>query len=56
LTSKAVLLTAKILSWLTDKLLTLETHRDKHSVFVKPELVVEVAYSDLQESPRLSSR
>ena len=34
------------------RLLALETHRDKYTVYVRPELVVEIAYSDLQESPR----
>ncbi|MDD5205806.1 MAG: hypothetical protein PHS17_10315, partial [Desulfobacterales bacterium] len=31
---------------------TLEVDRDGTTVYVRPELVVEVAYSDLQESPR----
>ena len=45
-------LTDEMLQWMTQKLLTLETHRDTYTVYVKPELVVEIAYSDLQESTR----
>ena len=30
----------------------LEADRDKYTVYVKPELVVEIAYNDLQESSR----
>lgn len=45
-------LTDKMLSWMTKKLLKLETKRDEYTVYVKPELVVEIAYSDIQSSPR----
>jgi DNA ligase 1 len=45
-------LTDRMLQWMTEKLLTLETDRDGYTVYVRPELVVEIAYSDLQESPR----
>ncbi len=45
-------LTDEMLRWQTDKLLSLETDRRGHIVFVRPELVVEVAFSDVQESPR----
>jgi DNA ligase-1 len=45
-------LTDKMLSWQTEKLLKLETHRDDYTIYVRPKLVVEIAYSDLQESPR----
>lgn len=45
-------LTDETLRWQTEKLLSLETHRDVHTVYVRPALVVEVAFSDLQESPR----
>jgi DNA ligase-1 len=45
-------LTDNMLSWMTSKLLELETHRDKYTIYVKPQLVVEIAYSDLQESSR----
>jgi DNA ligase-1 len=29
----------------------LEVARDSHTVYVRPELVVEIAFNDLQESP-----
>jgi DNA ligase-1 len=45
-------LTDETLRWQTEKLLSLETHRDVHTVYVRPALVVEVAFSDVQESPR----
>jgi DNA ligase-1 len=45
-------LTDQMLRWQTDKLLALETERDHMTVHVKPEVVVEIAFSDLQESPR----
>jgi DNA ligase 1 len=45
-------LTDAMLRWQTDKLLALETARDGHVVHVRPELVVEIAFSDVQESPR----
>jgi DNA ligase-1 len=45
-------LTDELLRWQTATLLTLETHRDEWTVYVRPELVVEVAFSDVQESPR----
>ncbi len=45
-------LTDEMLRWQTEKLLQLEMSRDDWTVYVKPELVVEIAFSDLQESPR----
>ncbi len=45
-------LTDEMLRWQTEKLLELEISRDKWTVSVKPELVVEVAFNDIQESPR----
>jgi DNA ligase-1 len=45
-------LTDQMLRWQTEKLLSLEAARDGHVVHVRPELVVEVAFSDVQESPR----
>jgi DNA ligase-1 len=45
-------LTDDMLRWQTEKLLSLETGRDQWTVHVRPELVVEVAFSDVQESPR----
>jgi DNA ligase-1 len=45
-------LTDEMLRWQTERLLSLETRRDEWTVYVRPRLVVEVAYSNLQESPR----
>ena len=45
-------LTDEMLRLQTEKLLTLETHREGHTVFVRPEIVAEIAFSDVQESPR----
>jgi DNA ligase-1 len=36
----------------TEQLLAREMSRDADTVFVRPELVVEIAFSDVQESPR----
>jgi DNA ligase-1 len=43
-------MTDEMLAWQTKRLLELETHRDRHVVFVRPELVVEIAFSDVQAS------
>ena len=45
-------LTDELLAWQTEALLRLETSRDAYTVFVRPELVVEVAFNDVQESPQ----
>jgi DNA ligase-1 len=45
-------LTDEMLRWQTEKLLSLERARDGMTVYVRPELVVEIAFSDVQESPR----
>ena len=45
-------LTDAMLEWQTQQLLALETSRDQWTVYVRPELVVEVAFSDLQASSR----
>jgi DNA ligase-1 len=45
-------LTDAMLQWQTGRLLQLETSRDRYTVYVKPEVVVEIAFSDLQQSPR----
>jgi DNA ligase-1 len=45
-------MTDEMLHWQTEKLLKLEVSRDEWTVYVKPELVAEVAFNDLQESPR----
>ena len=45
-------LTDAVLEWQTKELLARETRRDQWTVYVRPELVVEIAFSDLQVSPR----
>jgi DNA ligase 1 len=45
-------MTDEMLAWQTAKLQELETGRDGHVVQVRPELVVEVAFNDLQASPQ----
>ena len=44
-------LTDEMLRWQTARLLELETHRDAYTVYVKPELLVEIAFNDIQVSP-----
>jgi DNA ligase-1 len=48
-------LTDEMLQWQTQRLLQLETARESYVVHVRPELVVEVAFSDVQTSPRYAS-
>ena len=45
-------LTDAMLEWQTTQLLARATHRDQWTVYVRPELVVEIAFSDLQASSR----
>jgi DNA ligase 1 len=45
-------MTDEMLAWQTTRLLELEQSRDGHVVWVRPELVVEVAFNDLQASPQ----
>jgi len=45
-------LTDEMLKWQTERLLSLEISRDEWTVHVRPELVVEIAFNDIQESPR----
>jgi DNA ligase 1 len=44
-------LTDEMLAWQTARFLELEASRDEHTVYLRPELVVEIAFNDLQESP-----
>ena len=44
-------MTDEMLTWQTEKLLQLEIARDDYTVYVRPEIVVEIAFNDLQESP-----
>ena len=47
-------MTDEMLEWQTAKLLELETRREAHVVYVRPELVVEVAFNGIQASPTYS--
>lgn len=49
-------LTDAMLAEQTRVLLELEDHRDEHGVFVRPGFVVEVAFSDVQRSPRYPAK
>jgi DNA ligase-1 len=44
-------MTDAMLTWQTQKLLALEVGRDAYTVFVRPELVVEIAFNEIQDSP-----
>jgi DNA ligase-1 len=48
-------LTDEMLAWQTQELLRLEIGRDSYTVHVKPELVVEIAFNEIQASPRYVS-
>jgi DNA ligase-1 len=43
-------LTDAMLEWQTQEFLARETSRDRYTVFVRPELVVEIAFNDIQAS------
>jgi ATP-dependent DNA ligase I len=45
-------LTDEMLTWQTQRLLQLEDHRDGWTVYVRPELVAEIAFDGVQRSPR----
>jgi DNA ligase-1 len=45
-------MTDEMLTWQTTRFLELETHRDRHIVYVRPEQVVEIAFDGVQRSTR----
>ena len=45
-------MTDVMLTWQTEELLKREVGRDQWTVRVRPELVVEITFNDLQASPR----
>jgi DNA ligase-1 len=45
-------MTDAMLAWQTERLLELEERRDAHTVYVRPELVVEIAFDGVQASTR----
>ena len=49
-------LTDEMLAWQTKTFLELELARDAYTVHVRPELVVEIAFNDIQESPHYPGR
>jgi DNA ligase-1 len=44
-------MTDEMLEWQTKELLAREVTREGHIVYVRPELVVEIAFNDVQRSP-----
>lgn len=48
-------LTDEMLTWQTQELLKLEIGRDSYTVYVEPKLVVEIAFNEIQVSPRYAS-
>jgi ATP-dependent DNA ligase I len=48
-------LTDEMLEWQTKELLKLEIGRDSYTVYVEPKLVVEIAFNEIQVSPRYAS-
>jgi DNA ligase-1 len=48
-------LTDEMLSWQTQEFLKREIGRDKYTVYLRPELVAEIAFNEIQVSPRYAS-
>jgi DNA ligase-1 len=48
-------LTDEMLAWQTQELQHLEIGRDQYTVYVEPKLVVEIAFNEIQISPRYAS-
>jgi DNA ligase-1 len=48
-------LTDKMLSWLTSNLPKYKVHEDQWTVYVKPQVVVEIAFNEVQKSPKYES-
>jgi len=48
-------LTDEVLAWQTAQFLKIEIGRDAYTVYVEPKLVAEIAFSDIQISPRYQS-
>jgi DNA ligase-1 len=45
----------QMLAWQTEQLLKLEIGRDGYTVYVEPKIVVEIAFNEIQVSPRYPS-
>jgi DNA ligase 1 len=48
-------LTDEMLAWQTSELQKIEIGKDSYTVYVEPKIVVEIAFNDLQVSPRYAS-
>ena len=48
-------LTDEMLRWQTSEFLKLEIARDRYTVYVEPKIVVEIAFNEIQVSPRYKS-
>jgi DNA ligase-1 len=48
-------MTDQMLAWQTEELLKLEIGRDSYTVYVEPKIVVEIAFNEIQISPRYPS-
>ncbi len=48
-------LTDEMLKWQTEEFLKIEIARDAHTVFIEPKIVAEIAFNDIQISPRYES-
>ncbi len=48
-------LTDEMLRWQTGELLKIEVARDRYTVYVEPRIVVEIAFNEIQVSPRYES-
>jgi DNA ligase-1 len=45
-------LTDEMLAWQTKKFLEIEIGRDQYTVYVRPDIVAEIAFNDIQASPQ----
>jgi DNA ligase-1 len=45
-------LTDEMLAWQTEKFLGIEEHREGHTVYLRPEVVYEIAFDGVQRSTR----
>ena len=48
-------LTDEMLAWQTEQFLKIEIGRDAYTVYVEPKIVVEIAFNEIQVSPRYPS-
>ena len=48
-------LTDEMLAWQTQEFLKIEIGRDGHTVHIEPKLVAEIAFNEIQISPRYAS-